>query len=223
MALWERVAGHLAATLAKTRAEEGLIDLMGELERSLAGTIRALGATMELRDPYTAGHQRRVAELACAIAARLGRDAQCIATLRMAAPGARHRQDRHSRRHPRQADHPDGRQVRAGQAHPGLAHELLAPVDFGVPLAEMVAQHHERLDGSGYPAGLTDREILPEARILAVADVAEAMISHRPYRPALPVTAAIDELRDGAGRRYDAEACRACVELLGEEGFGLDP
>ena len=220
--LWERVARHLAVALARAADEEALRELAGKLERSLASTFTTLGATVELRDPYTAGHQRRVAVLACAMARRLGCSENEIRVLRMAAQV----HDvgkigvpadilaRPSRLTPAEFS--------LVKAHSGLAREILAPVDVGAPLAEIVGQHHERLDGSGYPDGLHGSEILPLARILAIADVAEAMISHRPYRPALPVEEAVAELRDGAGVRYDADACRACIELLLDESFTLD-
>ena len=220
--LWERVARHLAVALARAADEEALRELAGKLELSLASTFTTLGATVELRDPYTAGHQRRVAVLACAVAERLGCSESEIRLLRMAAQV----HDvgkigvpadilaRPSRLTPAEFS--------LVKAHSGLAREILAPVDVGAPLAEIVGQHHERLDGSGYPDGLHGGQILPLARILAVADVAEAMISHRPYRPALPVEAAVAELRDGAGVRYDPDACRVCVELLLDESFTLD-
>ncbi len=103
--------------------------------------------------------------------------------------------------------------------HAAAGAETVADIDFEGAIAEMIRQHHERLDGSGYPAGLTDDEILPEARILAVADVVEAMISHRPYRPALSLEEALAEIESGAGTRYDAEAAAACVRLFREKGF----
>ena len=105
------------------------------------------------------------------------------------------------------------------KAHPTTGFEILADVDFGSPVAEMVRQHHERLDGSGYPLGLRGEEILPEARILAVADVIEAMSSHRPYRAALPLEIALAEIEEGAGTRYDAEACEAGLRLFRAQAF----
>jgi len=102
--------------------------------------------------------------------------------------------------------------------HPQVGRELLGAIHFRQPVAEIVAQHHERQDGSGYPAGLRGDEILPEARVLAVADVVEAMASHRPYRPSLGLEAALAEVRDGAGTRYDAAAVAACERAF-EQGF----
>ena len=104
-------------------------------------------------------------------------------------------------------------------ADAGAGAEIVGSIGFERNVAEMIRQHHERLDGSGYPAGLRDGEILPEARILAVADVVEAMISHRPYRPALPIEVAMAELEDGAGTRYDAADCETAISLIREQGF----
>ena len=103
----------------------------------------------------------------------------------------------------------------------GAAYDILAPIEFDYPVADIVVQHHERLDGSGYPAGLRGEEIMPEARILAVADVVEAMASHRPYRPALGLEAALAEIRAGAGTLFDAAAVDACAGLFAA-GFEFD-
>ena len=194
------------------RAEE-------RLRLTLKAAVAALGATTELRDPYTAGHQRRVAELAGAIAAELGWSEEQIETLRIAA-----------------LLHDIGKIVVPAEilAKPGRLTELemelvrqhaqagaatIAHIDFGDAIAAAIAQHHERLDGSGYPAGLTGDQILPGARILAVADVVEAMMSHRPYRPAQPTEAALAEIEAGAGRIYDAACCEAVLRLFREQGF----
>ena len=109
------------------------------------------------------------------------------------------------------------------KAHPTTGFEILADVDFGSPVAEMVLQHHERLDGSGYPRQLKGADILPEARILAVADVVEAMSSHRPYRAALGMEAALAEVRAHAGVKFDAEVVAVCVQLVEEQGFRFTP
>ena len=110
---------------------------------------------------------------------------------------------------------------RGVKAHPRAAYDILAPIDFGAPVAEIVAQHHERLDGSGYPRGLAGGEILPGARLLAVADVVEAMITHRPYRPALSLEEALAEIGPGSRGRFDAEAAEVCRELLEESRLTL--
>jgi HD-GYP domain-containing protein (c-di-GMP phosphodiesterase class II) len=107
--------------------------------------------------------------------------------------------------------------------HSQVGFDILADVDFGRPVAEMVLQHHERLDGSGYTRALKGADILPEARILAVADVVEAMSSHRPYRAALGMEAALAEVREHAGAKYDAEVVASCVKLVEEQGFQFTP
>ncbi len=178
-----------------------------------------MGHMVEARDPYTAGHEKRVSELSMAIAQRLGLDEDCLRRLRVA--GALH--DVGKIVVPAEILAKPGRlsetEFELIKAHPQAAYDMLQSIDFDFPLAEIVVQHHERLDGSGYPRGLRGEEILPEARILAVADVVEAMISHRPYRPALPLDAAMAELEGGAGSRYDADACEAAVALFREHRF----
>ena len=205
----------------RKRTESELAKATGRLEGTLEGAVVALGTTSELRDPYTAGHQRRVAELACAIAAELGWDEGRIATLRTAA-----------------LLHDLGKMVVPAEIlskpgkltdiefllihqHSAAGAEILAGIDFGADVAAIVRQHHERLDGSGYPDGLSDGDIVPAARVLAVADVVEAMVSHRPYRAGLPLDVALDEIEQGAGRRYDAAACTACRRLMRELQFAF--
>jgi putative nucleotidyltransferase with HDIG domain len=174
-----------------------------------------------MRDPYTAGHQRRVAELACAIATELGWHEAQIDSLRTAAL----LHDIGKIVVPAEILSKPGRltetEMMLIRQHAAAGADIVGDIDFDGSVAEMIRQHQERLDGSGYPAGLRDGEILPEARVLAVADVVEAMISHRPYRAALPLEAAMDELRDGADLRYDAEAAAACIRLFTEKGFTL--
>jgi PAS domain S-box-containing protein/putative nucleotidyltransferase with HDIG domain len=201
------------------RAEQELAASAAQLALTLEGSVAALGATTELRDPYTAGHQRRVAELACAIALELGWNEARLKSLRI---GAR-LHDIGKIILPAEILAKPGRlsetEMQLIRQHAAAGAEVVSSIGFESNVAEMIHQHHERLDGSGYPAGLHDDEILPEARILAVADVVEAMISHRPYRPALPIEVAIAELEDGAGTRYDSETCEIAIELIREKGF----
>ena len=201
--------------------EDALSTALARQRRALEGTVRALSRAIELRDPYTAGHERRVAVLADAIAARLGWLGDLAASLHLASEV----HDIGKISIPAEILSRPGRLSSVEFAlirnHPSVGYDLLAPIDFGMPVAEIVLQHHERLDGSGYPRGLAGDEVLPQARVLAVADVVEAMISHRPYRPALPVETALAEIRDGAGRRYDAEAVDVCRELLDDGGLQL--
>jgi PAS domain S-box-containing protein/putative nucleotidyltransferase with HDIG domain len=200
-------------------AEQQLSTYAAQLKFNLAGAVAAFGATTELRDPYTAGHQRRVAELACAIARELGWDEERTGLLRTAAL----LHDIGKIMVPAEILSRPGRlsevEMQILRMHPGVGGDIVAPIGFAPEVAEMVRQHHERPDGSGYPAGLRGERILPEARILAVADVVEAMVSHRPYRPALPVEAALAEVTDGAATRYDAAVCAAAVSLITERRF----
>jgi putative nucleotidyltransferase with HDIG domain len=183
--------------------------------------VAALGTTTELRDPYTAGHQRRVAEFACALAAELGWDRSRISLLRTAAL----LHDLGKIIVPAEILSKPGKlndtEFLLIHEHAAAGAEILADIDFGGDVAAMVRQHHERLDGSGYPTGLKGEEILPEARVLAVADAVEAMVSHRPYRPALPLEVALAEIEQGSGRLYDAEVCAACLRLMHEQRFAF--
>jgi PAS domain S-box-containing protein/putative nucleotidyltransferase with HDIG domain len=208
-------------TTAIHQAEQELAASAVELRLTLKAAVAALGATAEMRDPYTAGHQRRVAELACAIAAKLGWPEERIETLRTAAL----LHDIGKIVVPTEILSKPGRlsdmEMQLIRQHPAAGADTVAEIDFEGEVAGMIRQHHERLDGSGYPDGLRGSQIYPESRILAVADVVEAMITHRPYRPALPIEQALAEIEGGAGSRYDAEACAACISLFREEGFEI--
>jgi len=108
------------------------------------------------------------------------------------------------------------------KSHARVSYDILKEIEFPWPIADMMHQHHERMDGSGYPQELSGEEILPEARILCIADVVEAMASHRPYRPALGIDTALEEISDNAGKRYDPDAANACLRLFREKGFAFD-
>ena len=172
---------------------------------------------MESRDPHTAGHQRRVAELSTAIAREMGLASQALEGIHFGA-----------------LIHDLGKiQVPAEilakptrlsklefeliKAHPQAGYDILKGIEFPWPVAQMVLQHHERLDGTGYPNGAKDGDIALEARILAVADVVEAMSSHRPYRPALGIDAALAEIIQQRGKLYDSDVVDACVRLFKEK------
>jgi putative nucleotidyltransferase with HDIG domain len=191
------------------------------LTRTVEGAVEAMGSMIAARDPYTAGHEKRVTELAVAIAAEMGRDDAAIEGLRLA--GLVH--DIGKLTVPAEILNKPSLltpiEFELIKGHSAAAYEILKSIEFDYPVADIVVQHHERLDGSGYPAGLKDDEILAEARILAVADVVEAMASHRPYRAALGVEAALDEIRSGAGTRYEAAAVTACERAF-EKGFVFD-
>ncbi len=194
----------------------------GEIERvrkALGATVQAIAMTVETRDPYTAGHQRRVADLARAMAMEMNLSADQIDGIRMAA-----------------AIHDLGKisvpaeilskptkltdlEFRIIKTHSQCGYDILKDIDFPWPVGRMVLEHHERINGSGYPNGLTGDQILMESRILSVADVVEAMASHRPYRPALGIEAALAEIEKNKGLLYDPDVVSACLTLFRKQGF----
>jgi HD-GYP domain-containing protein (c-di-GMP phosphodiesterase class II) len=190
------------------------------LRLTVDSAVEAMGAMIAARDPYTAGHERRVTELAVAIGAAMGMTPSAVHGLRLA--GLVH--DVGKLTVPAEILNKPSLlspiEFELIKGHVAAAYEILKPIEFEYPVADIVAQHHERQDGSGYPAGLKGAEILPEAGILAVADVVEAMASHRPYRAALGLEAALAEVRAGAGTRYDAETVAACERVFAR-GFAF--
>lgn len=201
---------------ARARHEE-------QLRRSLEQAVQAISSTVEARDAYTAGHSKRVGELAAAIALELGLHAEQVRGIRLAA--AVH--DLGKIHIPAEILTKPGKlspiEFRMLKSHPESGHDILKDVDFPWPIADVVLQHHERLDGSGYPSGLKGEEILLEARILAVADVFDAMSSNRPYRPSLPVIDALAELSRCRGNSLDANAVDACLRLVDSGRFTPPP
>ena len=212
-----RLADKIGLALSNHETQQAQRQLLASLEQ----TIRAIANVVEVRDPFTAGHQQRVAALAAAIARELGMSEERIRGLQLAA-----------------TVHDVGKiqvpadilnkpstlspiEVRFIQIHSQVGHDILKDVSFPWPIAEVVLQHHERLDGSGYPRGLKGNEIMLEARIIAVADVVEAMASHRPYRPAVDAGVALAEIEANAGVLYDADVARACLRLFREMGYKL--
>ena len=203
----------------RVQTEQRLKDAARKVEQMMDGSIRAIASTLEMRDPYTAGHQRSVAQLACAMAAEMGMPADRIEGLRIAS----YVHDIGKIAVPAEilskpnklSEHEFG----IIKTHPQFGADVLKEIDFIWPVAEITLQHHERLDGSGYPNHLKGEKILLEARILAVADVVEAMCSHRPYRPALGIAKALQEIEGGKGTRYDAEAVNVCVNLFLRKHF----
>ncbi|AHE99686.1 PhnD/SsuA/transferrin family substrate-binding protein [Thioalkalivibrio paradoxus] len=211
----ERAEAERAASETHRKA------IAGRLERSLKATIQAIAVTIEKRDPYTAGHQERVATLADALAERLGMHEQQREGLRLAASI----HDIGKIGVPAEILNRPGKltplEFQLLQEHPRVGYEIVAGVEFPWPVAEMILQHHERLDGSGYPQGLAGEQILREARILAVADVVEAMASHRPYRPALGIEHALEAIAAGRGSLFDPEVVDACLALCREQPFAF--
>jgi putative nucleotidyltransferase with HDIG domain len=189
------------------------------LRKSLERTVRAIASIVETRDPYTAGHQRRAADLACAIAREMGLSSERIEGLRVAA-----------------TIHDIGKiSIPAGilskpskltehefgilQTHPEKGYEILKEIDFPWPVARIVMEHHERVNGTGYPGNLKGDSILMESHIMSVADVVEAMASHRPYRASLGIAAALEEIEKNRGTLYNAEVVDTCLKLFRDKGY----
>jgi len=192
------------------------------LIRAMEHAIQAMTIVVEMRDPHTAGHQQRTTQLACAIAKEMGLSKERIGGLRLA--GLIH--DIGKVRVPAEIlMNPDGLsepEFMMIKAHPRLGYEILRTIDFPWPVAQIVLQHHERMDGSGYPSGLSGEDIIMEARILAVADVVEAMASHRPYRAAPGINKALEEISQNKGVLYDSKAVDTCLMLFRNKKFEFE-
>ncbi len=206
----------------KKQAEAELRAGMETLRTTFRQTVRALSSMAEKRDPYTAGHQQRVAKLACAIGRQMGLESDAMEGLEVA--GILHDIGKiyvpaEILSKPTRLSHME---MGIMKTHSEVGYEILREVAFPWPVARAVMEHHERMDGSGYPGGLKGPDICREARILSVADVVEAMSSHRPYRASLGLSAALSEISDGRGRRYDADAVDACLELMNGGGFSFE-
>lgn len=216
-----RVDTHLEMARLRHGLECLVAERTAELKANMLKFVTAIASTVEMRDPYTAGHQRRTAHLAAAIAKELGLGSDLIEGLSLA--GVVH--DIGKIKVPAEILCKPGRldDLEYGliKRHPQTGYEILKSIDFPWPIAQTVLQHHERLDGSGYPQGLTAAEILPEAKILAIADVVEAMISHRPYRPGLGIDAALREIATQRNTLYDAAAVDACLALFRDQNYRL--
>jgi PAS domain S-box-containing protein len=206
----------------RKQAEADLNAGVEKLRRALDATVQAMGLTIEMRDPYTAGHQRRVSRLSCAIAEEMGIPRGQIDGLRMA--GDIH--DIGKIYIPAEILSKPGQlsdiEFTIIRTHPQVGYDILKAIDFPWPVARIVLQHHERIDGSGYPAGLKGSEILLEARILNVADVVETMSSHRPYRPSHGIERALEEVRSRSGRLYDPAVVDACLRLFKDKAFRFE-
>jgi HD-GYP domain-containing protein (c-di-GMP phosphodiesterase class II) len=221
---WEGEKTYLASlrdiTERKLMSQE-LQNNLDDLKRAVNGTIRAIALTVEMRDPYTSGHQHRVASLTRAIAAEIDISSDQAEGVYMAA-----------------AIHDIGKislpaeilskpvklsdiEVQMIQAHSQVGFDILKGIDFPWPIADIVLQHHERMDGSGYPNKLSGNDILLEARIVGVADVVETMASHRPYRPSIGLDKALEEIAQNKTVLYDPQVVDACLTLFTEKGFEL--
>jgi PAS domain S-box-containing protein/putative nucleotidyltransferase with HDIG domain len=206
----------------RRKSEDDLRKINERLYKAMNGAVETISMISELRDPYTAGHQNQVAKLSAAIAEEMGLPEKKVAALRMA--GTLHDIGKVSI--PSEILSKPGRlnkiEVDMIRDHPRVGKEILKTIDFPFPICRYVAEHHERVDGSGYPAGLKGSEISIEARILAVADVVSAISSHRPYRPALGMDKAIEEITLNKGTLFDPEVVDACVRLFTQKGFKLE-
>ena len=219
---WEGQKAYLASLRDITDRKRMQLRLqfsLDNLKEVMDGTIRAMAFAVEMRDPYTSGHQHRVAELAQAIAEEISLPAEDIEGVYMAA-----------------SIHDIGKislpaeilskpiklteiELKMIQAHSKVGYDILKGIDFAWPIAQTVLQHHERIDGSGYPHGLGKNEILIEARIVGVCDVVETMASHRPYRPSIGLDKALQEVSNNKGRLYDEKVVNACLKLFNAKGF----
>ena len=221
---------NIYSALRRQRLEAEKQSYMGKLEQmvesrtaklqdTLEGIVEVVAQTVESRDPYTAGHQRRVAELACAIAQEMECPDDQIKGIRMS--GKIHDLGKISvpaeilSKPTRLTDI----EFMLIKTHSQIGYDILKDIEFPWPVAETIYQHHERMDGSGYPRALKGEGIILEARIIAVADVVEAMASHRPYRPALGIDIALQEISNNKGKFYDSDVADACLEVFREGKF----
>lgn len=205
----------------RKRAEEKIADYVKLLEGSMEGTLQAVSNMVELRDPYTSGHERRVGVIAADIAAEMGWDEGRCKNLRLI--GLVH--DIGKIAIPAEILSKPSRltdlEYEMIKGHAEMGYHILKDMKYPLPIAEIIREHHERMDGSGYPRGLKGEQILPEARILAVADVLESMSSHRPYRASLGVEAALAEIVEHRETRFDAAVVDAALRLIRQKGYVL--
>jgi PAS domain S-box-containing protein/putative nucleotidyltransferase with HDIG domain len=221
--------GHSASKVAlladithRKQAEEERLKSAEKILIALKATIESIARTTEIRDPYTAGHQKRVAQLAFAIAGEMRLPQDKVEAIRIAAVI----HDIGKMYIPAEILAKPGKlsenEFNLIKLHSQAGYDILKNIEFPWPIAQIVIQHHEKMNGSGYPSGLSGEAIIIEARILAVADVVEAMVSHRPYRPALGIDKALEEISREKGTLFDADAADACVRLFTEKAFKFE-
>lgn len=212
-------AGNIGLAVEAIRLSRETTSLHSALEDAAFGAVRAIAATIEKRDPYTSGHQENVAAISVAIARKLGWPPGRIDGLRLGATihdiGNIYIPSEILNRPGRLTDSEFG----MVKSHPQVGYEILENTEFPWPIKEMVVQHHERIDGTGYPQGLKGDEIIEEAKIIAVADVVDAITSHRPYRPGLGIDVALAEIERGRGTAYDPAVADTCLRMIRDEGF----
>jgi len=220
--LMKQVGMQLGRAFERDRATKDLEESFHKVRQALDGVVSATSRAMESRDPYTGGHQKRVAQLSCAIAEEMGLTEDRIAGIRMAATI----HDIGKISVPAEILTKPGKisEIEFGiiKQHAQTGYDILGDIEFPWPVAQVAYQHHERLDDSGYPQGLTADSIILEAKIVAVADVVEAMASHRPYRPALGIDKALEEISQKKGTIYDSQVVDACLRLFAENKFKFD-
>jgi len=218
----EEIASNLSLGLHSLRLEKRLASDLLKSRRMLSHTIEVITSIIESKDPYTTGHQNRVAELSYLIAREMGLPGEQAEQIRIT--GLVH--DIGKVGIPSELLAKPGKITEAELAviktHSDIGHDIMKKAEFGFPLAEIIRQHHERLDGSGYPRGLKGQQMLLQARIIAVADVVEAMAMHRPYRPALGIEQALVEIERHKGGLYDPRCVEACVRLFREQGYHFE-
>jgi len=206
----------------KKQVEEELRQSQERIQRTIEVTVRALATTIEMRDPYTAGHQRRVAKLASDIAEEMGLTKDRVDNVKIAGVihdiGKIYVPVEILTRPGKLSDY----EISIIKAHPKYGHDIMSETEVPQPIADIVMQHHERINGSGYPSGKKGQDILLESRILSVADVVEAMSSHRPYRSALGVDVALEEIEKYKGVYYDPAVADACLKLFKKQGYELE-
>lgn len=212
-----RIQATVRDVSQRKEAERKVIATLNALKRAVENIVKAVSKTMGLKDQYTTLHQKRVADISASIGKKMGWDEGRIEVLKLAALV----HDLGKVGIPTELLTKPSRltpiEERLVREHVEMGYQILKDFDLPWDIAEMVRQHHERLDGSGYPRGLKGDEILPEAKVIAVADTIEAMATSRPYRPAVGLQAALEELRKGSGKRYDAQIVNTAIELLNGE------
>ncbi|MBA4395099.1 MAG: hypothetical protein C0407_16230 [Desulfobacca sp.] len=205
----------------RVKLEEMVADRTARLKQALDGIIQVVAQTIEMKDSYTAGHQHRTADLAKALAKEMGCSEDQLIGIYMA--GMIHDLGKIAipveiLSKPTKLTDLEFSLIKL---HPQTGYDILKDVLFPWPIAQIILQHHERLNGSGYPQGLSNGDILLEARILGVADVVEAIFSHRPYRPALGIETALEEIAKNRDTFYDLEVVAACLRLFREKGYSF--
>ncbi|HPQ42862.1 MAG TPA: PAS domain S-box protein [Syntrophales bacterium] len=215
-------AGKMAGAIGTIKDITDIEKNVEMLKSALQNTVNAMAVIVESKDPYTSGHQKRVMDIAVAIAEEMNLDEDKISGIRMAAMI----HDIGKINVPAEILSKPGQltaiEFNMIKTHPEAGYNILKNIEFMYPVAQIVRQHHEKLDGSGYPAKLLRDDILVESRVIAVADVVEAMATNRPYRPSLGIAKALEEIRQGRDTLYDPEVVDACLKLFEEKGFYLE-